>query len=392
MRPNIFRNVFVLAALASPGLLFAAGETTAPAQRDAYNFNPVLVGLVSLVVILLFVIGVAANVLRQLSFVYRDKMRAAKTEKTSDPSTSIISAILLLIAICVPAFSAVAADADTAAVHAPVSKFISGIPKDDYYAILSVIILELVVVAVLLVNIRILVRLLSAKPETERIAKAIVRRNFWERFNQSVAIEKEADIVLDHNYDGIQELDNSLPPWWKYGFYVTIVVAVIYLWYYHAGGNGPSSYDEYVTSVEQGKEEVAAYLATSANNVDENTVTQITEAAQLDGAKSIFESTCAACHAKDGGGGIGPNLTDDYWLHGGGIKDVFKSIKYGWQDKGMKSWKDDYSPKQIAEIASYVKSLHNTKPANPKAPQGDLFVEGKTAAATTPATDSTKVN
>lgn len=391
MRPHILKASFLITALTLPAMLFAADAAPAP-DRDAYSFNAVLVGLVSLVIILLFVIGVAANVLRQLSFVYRDKMRAAKTDKTSETSTSIISSVLLLIALCLPAFSAMAADADTTVAKAPVSHFISGIPKDDYYAILSIIILELVVLLVLLANIRILVRVLSAKPETEKIAKAIVRRSFWERFNKSVAVEKESDIMLDHDYDGIRELDNSLPPWWKYGFYVTIITAVIYLWYYHVGGNGPSSYDEYVTSVEKGKEEVAAYLATSANNVDENTVTLITDKTQLDGAKNIFETTCGACHAKDGGGGIGPNLTDDHWLHGGGVKDVFKSIKYGWQDKGMKSWKDDYSPKQIAELASYVKSLQGSTPANPKAPQGELYVEGKTAVVPAAATDSTKAN
>ncbi|WP_165836456.1 cbb3-type cytochrome c oxidase N-terminal domain-containing protein [Taibaiella soli] len=391
MRPYFLKTSFIIAALAFPAVLFAADPAPTP-DRDAFSFNAVLVGLVSLIIVLLFVIGVAANVLRQLSFVYREKMRAAKTEKTSGSSTSIITGLLLLMAICLPAFSALAADGDAAApVVAPVSKFINGIPKDDYYAILAIIILELLVLTVLLVNIRILVRVLSARPETERIAKAIVRRSFWERFNKSVALDKEKDITLDHDYDGIQELDNSLPPWWKYGFYATIIVSIVYLWYYHASGQGPSSYDEYVASVEKGKEEVAAYLATSANNVDENTVTVITDKGQLDAAKNIFETTCSACHAKDGGGGIGPNLTDDHWLHGGGIKDIFKSIKYGWQDKGMKSWKDDYSPKQIAELASYIKSLQGSKPANPKDPQGDLYVEGKTAAPAA-TTDSTKAN
>ena len=139
----------------------------------------------------------------------------------------------------------------------------------------------------------------------------------------------------------------------------------------------------------QGEAEKAAYLEKAANNVDENTVKLITDKDQLAAAKQIFTTVCAACHTATGAGNVGPNLTDDYWLHGGSIKDVFKTIKYGWPDKGMKSWKDDYSPVQIAQLASYVKSLHGTNPPNPKAPQGTLYTEeggsgGKAAA------DSTK--
>jgi cytochrome c oxidase cbb3-type subunit 3 len=155
---------------------------------------------------------------------------------------------------------------------------------------------------------------------------------------------------------------------------------VIYLWYYHAGGNGPSSYDEYVAEVQTGEEAKAAYLAKSANNVDENTV-KVLDATAIASGKTIFETNCAACHAKDGGGGVGPNLTDEYWLHGGGVKNVFKSIKYGWPDKGMKSWKDDFSPNQIAQLASYITTLQGTKPLTPKEKQGELYNEGNSNAA-----------
>lgn len=373
---NIFFTTAALALL--PVIVQAADAAPAAEDKSSFNFNALQIGLVTLILVLLFVIGVAANVLKQLSVVYRDKMRAAKTNANS---SKILPTILLLLGIIaiVPAFAEDAATATPAV--APVSKYISGMPKDDFYVIMTIIVLELLVLFSLLVNIRILIRLLAAKPETEKLAKAIVRRSFMDRFNKSVSLEKEKDIILDHDYDGIQELDNSLPPWWKYGFYLTIVIAVVYLGYY-TFGDGPSSHDEYVAAVAKGDEEVAEYLAKSANNVDENTVTLITDQAQLADAKNIFETTCAACHAKDGGGGIGPNLTDDYWLHGGDIKSVFKTIKYGWQDKGMKSWKDDFPPKKIAEIASYVKSLHGTHPAAPKAPQGDLYAEGKATATT----------
>lgn len=120
------------------------------------------------------------------------------------------------------------------------------------------------------------------------------------------------------------------------------------------------------------------YLKKAANNVNENTVTYLSDASALDAGKKIFVTACAACHAADGGGTVGPNLVDEYWLHGGSIADIFKSIKYGWPEKGMKSWKDDYSPAQIAQLASYIKSLKGTKPATAKEPQGEVYQEQAT--------------
>lgn len=359
--------------LGMPAILFAAENTAAAGDKEMFSFNPVLTGLVTLIVALLFAIGVVANVLRQLAYVYRDKMRADRNAAKTN-----ITGIILLLICMMPAFSALATDDATSQVATAGPVFINGIPANEFYALISVIALEILVLLSMIVNIRILVRLLTAKPETEKIANAIVRRPFWDRFNKAVEIEKEKDILLDHNYDGIHELDNDLPPWWKYGFYLTILIAVVYIWYYHFG-SGPGSIAEYTADVQKGKEEVAAYLAQSANNVDENTVKLITDKEQLTGAENIFQTTCAACHAKDGGGGIGPNLTDAYWLHGGSVQDVFKSIKYGWQDKGMKSWKDDFPPKQIAELASYVKSLNSSHPAVPKAPQGEVYKEATAA-------------
>jgi len=379
------KNILLsIAMLGMPTLLFAAESTTAaPAgNKESISFNPVLTGLVTLIVILLLAIGVVANVLRQLSYVYRDKMRADRRA-----SQTGITRVMLLLIFMLPAFSVYAADEAAAQAASAGPVFISGIPATTFYVLTGMIGLELLVILSMLLNIRLLVKLLRAKPETEKIANAIIRRSFWDRFNQSVEISKENDILLDHEYDGIHELDNSLPPWWKYGFYATILIGVVYIWYYHAGG-GPGQIEEYTAEVEKGKQDVAEYLAKSANNVDENTVTLITDKSQLAGAETVFQSTCAACHAKDGGGGIGPNLTDAYWLHGGSVQDVFKSIKYGWQDKGMKSWKDDFPPKQIAELASYIKSLQGTHPAAPKPPQGELYKDAVATAATS--NDSTR--
>ncbi|MBS1773170.1 MAG: c-type cytochrome [Bacteroidetes bacterium] len=358
-----------------PAILFAEGAT--PQASNGASFDTMLVSLSTLAVALLIAILVLGNTLKNLGFAYRDKMRKER-------SSGIVKTLLLLVALSVSSLSATAENVtkDTGYIKLPTS--IGGLSSSEYYTLMTILALELIVITALVFMIRTVVRLISAEPEKATEAKKVIKINFWDRFNKVVPLEKEHDILLDHNYDGIQELDNSLPPWWKYGFYLTIFTGVIYLWYYHAGGNGPSSRDEYLAEVQAGEEAKAAFLAKSANNVDENTITML-DATGIAAGQTIFQNTCAACHAKDGGGGVGPNLTDEYWLHGGGIKDVFKSIKYGWVDKGMKSWKDDFSPVQIAQLASYVKSLKGTKPAAPKDKQGELYIEdGK------PSTDSSK--
>lgn len=196
-------------------------------------------------------------------------------------------------------------------------------------------------------------------------------------FTKAVPVEKEENILLDHEYDGIKELDNALPPWWKYGFYFTIGVAALYLLRYHVWKTGPDPQQEYDQEMKVAAAQVEAYRKKAGDMVDEKTVTMADATGIAEGDK-IFHSNCFACHGAKGEGGVGPNLTDNYWLHGGTIHDVFKTIKYGYPDKGMQSWEKTYSPAQIKNLASYVKSLAGTNPPNPKAPQGDLFTESKT--------------
>lgn len=348
--------ISVLALLLSPVALFAADA------GGKMTYNPIQVGLISLIAILLIAIMILGNTLLQLSLVYRDKMRA-------DKSTGVKALLLLIIA----GISTTVAYAQETATAVPVGTgTIEGMSSVDFYMLMGVIGMELLVILSMGLSIRNLVRLIRNEPEV--VKKAAAKVPFWDKVNAVVPIEKEKDIMLDHDYDGIRELDNNLPPWWKYGFYFTILISVVYLWYYHAGGNGPSSHEEYIAEVQKGEEAKAAYLAKAANNVDENTVTLL-DAGGIAAGQAIFEMSCAACHAKDGGGGVGPNLTDDYWLHGGSLKDIFKSVKYGWPDKGMKSWKDDFSPNQIAQLSSYIKSLKGTTPAAPKDKQGELYQE-----------------
>lgn len=360
-----------------PTLAFAQGKS----GDQFMKVNAMVIGLVSMIFVLLFAILLLGNTLRQLSFVYREKMRKERSEKRA-AAGGVVKALLVLVASGL-SLSAFAQDAVDGAAKVQKSPYIQGMLRDEFYALMSIITLEIVVIIALLFMIRTMVKVISARPELAGVAKKIVKRvPFWDKFNKSVAIEKEEDILLDHNYDGIQELDNSLPPWWKYGFYLSIVVGVIYFWYYHGGGGGLTSHEEYVESVEKAQKEIAEYLATAADNVDENTVVML-DGSDIAAGKNLFIERCAACHVADGGGNIGPNLTDDYWIYGGSIKDVFMSIKYG-RPNGMQPWEKEYSPKQIAQLASFVKSLRGTTPANPKDKQGTLYIEAETTA-----TDST---
>lgn len=188
-------------------------------------------------------------------------------------------------------------------------------------------------------------------------------------------IEEEGEIILDHNYDGIKELDNNLPPWWLYAFYASIVFAAVYLVRYHIF-EGPTQIDELQTELAQAKIEIEEYKKTAVDLVDENTVVVLTNPDDLKTGQSIFETNCVACHMADGGGGIGPNLTDKHWILGGGIKNVFRTISEGGRSgKGMIPWKAQLKPSQIAKVASYVLTFEGTTPANPKAPEGDIWVD-----------------
>ena len=376
MRTSI-KSIFLAttALVVAPMLLLAQAAPAAQSAEAASELpNPVFLALVGLAIVLLFAIAALGGVLRNLSLAYRDKLRTTK----QGPGVKATLLVLALTGIVTPVGAAVA---DTAAADiAPSSPYIAGILKHEFYALTGLIAFELLIVFALLLMVRYMISMIAAKPElagkpeVENALSKAKKVSFWDRFHNTVPVSEEQDIVLDHEYDGIRELDNNLPAWWKYGFYLTIIISFVYVWYYHSGA-GPTQMDEYAAEVKAGEDAKAAYLAKSSGNVDENTV-KMGDAASISAGKTLYASSCAACHAPDGGGSVGPNLTDSYWLHGGSISDVFKSIKYGWADKGMKSWKDDFSPKQIADISSYVKSLAGTTPAAPKEKQGELYVEG----------------
>ena len=236
--------------------------------------------------------------------------------------------------------------------------------------------------------------LYSANSVLKQQGNAFTFSDWWKAMNRrfftkAVPVESEEDILLDHDYDGIKELDNALPPWWKYGFYFTIAVAGLYLLRYHVWKTGPDPQQEYAQEMKAAAAQLESYRKTSGDNVDEKTVTMADAAGIAEGEK-IFKTICYSCHGAQGEGMVGPNLTDKYWLHGGSINDVFKTIKYGFPEKGMPAWEKTYSPVQIKNLTSYVMSLAGTNPPNAKAPQGDLFDEGKTGNSNTKDSTATK--
>jgi len=195
--------------------------------------------------------------------------------------------------------------------------------------------------------------------------------NLYNKLVDAAPVEKEMDILLDHDYDGIKELDNNLPPWWKFLFYGTIIFGIIYIIDYHLINSGKLQEAEYLEEVKLA--DLAKANMSGGKMVDENTVQLLKEPADLISGQATFTKLCTVCHGAKGEGLVGPNLTDDYWIHGGGIKNVFTTIKNGVPDKGMVSWKTQLTPAQMEEVGSYVISLHGTNPPNPKPPQGALW-------------------
>ena len=219
----------------------------------------------------------------------------------------------------------------------------------------------------------------------EKVAPQAVQplwQRLYKRWTNVVPVEREEDILIKHPHDGIYELDNSLPPWWLAMFYVTIVFGVAYFAYYHVLDYGMTQDEEYAAEVKAAEEDVKAYLATQSDMVDETTVTLLTEAPELALGQTIYSTNCAACHGQAGEGGVGPNLTDEFWLHGGNVAAIFKTIKYGVPEKGMISWQQQLRPADIQRVSSYILSLQGTNPPNGKEPQGERFqVDAETPAA-----------
>ena len=356
------KKIFLL-----PLLLFANSLFAGQVKNDAhvsYN-NPHVIVMVLIIFILLAFIVVLNY---SLSSLVKMKMKNDKHEKSSNPK--IISIIILLI---IPSFLNAQQIVENRIVEEVEDGLTYGMDTYTFYTLLSVIIVELLIIFAQILMVRGFVKHYLPQPD-KKVKIYALKPSFWDRFNKAVELEKETEIMFSHEYDGIRELDNDLPPWWKYGFYFTVLFAFAYLIHYHIAKSGPLQEVEYKTEIVNGNREVAEYLKNEADNVDEGNVVML-KGEDLNQGKSIFSQNCVACHGDKGQGKVGPNLTDDYWIHGGSVKDVFISVKYGWPDKGMKLWKDDLTPKEMAQVTSYVKSLRGTNPPGALPPKGELYKE-----------------
>ncbi len=209
-------------------------------------------------------------------------------------------------------------------------------------------------------------------------------QNILKKLTRSKTIEQEADVMLDHNYDGIRELDNVLPPWWVYLFYGTIIFGAIYLVRFQIMGDYNQD-QEFQTEMREAKVAVDAYMKTAPDQMNKDKVTLLKDAPSLAVGKDIFTKNCIPCHRADAGGQIGPNLTDHFWINGGGIKNVFNTIMEGGRDgKGMVSWKTSIKPSDIQKVASYVLSLQDSNPKNAKPTEQEAKEWKEEAAAAAP--------
>jgi cytochrome c oxidase cbb3-type subunit 3 len=235
------------------------------------------------------------------------------------------------------------------------------------------LVLTVLIIAVLMW----LIIVYSEKNDNEGLIFKTPLKFLFKWFTKSTPIEKEAEILLHHDYDGIRELDNRIPPWFHFLFYGTIAWAVVYMLVFHVFNDGQIQEKEYNSEIQQAAIE-RQILIKSGVFINEETVEYVNDAATISEGKEIYVKNCLTCHGQNGEGTVGPNLTDDFWIHGGGIKNIFKTVKYGVPAKGMISWQTQLDPKKMQAVSSYIITMHGTNPPNAKAPEGDKWEEVKT--------------
>ena len=241
------------------------------------------------------------------------------------------------------------------------------------WVMIMVFILSLLVLMVAIYTLRVLQIATQKQSTAAPVERASWWEQFWDRLNKSVPQEREADVLLDHNYDGIRELDNHLPPWWTALFYISIVGGIVYMFVYHVFETAPlpdELYRKEVAAAEALRQQRLALEQEATGVIDESTVVFDSTASALENGAKVYLSNCASCHREDGGGNIGPNLTDNAWIHGGSMQEIFATIKNGVPAKGMISWEPLLSPLQMKDVSSYIISIGGTDPPAAKAPEG----------------------
>lgn len=377
---NIFNpKAFIGFVLVLNGLQVIAQDKVAPSAAPASSFtldvNTLLIVVIFLLLLIIASLGYTLSASVGL-YKKRKKANSADTLKT-----------ILIALLCMGGLQAFGQEATEGAAAVQNTYFTDD--KILRYLLYTVVVLELIVIFAFVYWIRFFTGITDLEEEKAKEAKKLFKGmpGWWARANRLKPMEEEDALDVGHSYDGIRELDNATPPWFTISFIATIVFGMGYFWRYQVAHAAPTQFEELEIAQNKASLEHEAYLKTKGDAVNENTVKML-EADGIAAGKTLYQNNCTACHGKVGEGSVGPNLTDDYWLHGGSIGSVFKSIKLGIPDKGMMSWKDVFSPDQIAELSSYIKSLHNTNPPNAKEKQGDVYKE-EAAGAPASTADST---
>jgi len=345
MKP-IHKIISLLALLILPMTSIAKEEPVVVTPASSFDWNVLLAGISAALAIIMWV--------------FTEKLTQGIRRELKQKSNKIIQASAwLLIGLC--STSSLMAQAGTTN-PIPDYSLYTGMLR---WVLILVIVIQVIVIAVLISKVNTFPKAVAGEKE---------EGSWWARMNNFRPIDQEAGLDTGHDYDGIRELDNVTPTWFSTAFLLSIVFAAGYLYRYHIAKSAPLQEQEYAMEMKEADAKLEAYLKTQANKIDENSV-QMLGKADIEAGAAVFATNCFACHGAKGEGGVGPNLTDAYWIHGGSLHDVFKSIKYGWIDNGMKAWKDDLSAQQIAQLTSYIKSLAGTNPPNAKAPQGAEYKE-----------------
>ncbi len=177
---------------------------------------------------------------------------------------------------------------------------------------------------------------------------------------------RDDDKLLNHEYDGIHELDNFMPRWWVWGFYFTIIFSVFYVIYYHFTGDR-SSKMEYEAELKSAP--IKDVLENTLTNIKDEKLSFKTDELSIKAGEALFvEQACVGCHGPTLGGLVGPNLTDNYWIHGCSVEEIVKNISTGFPDKGMIPYGNgkELDIEKLVQIASYIASKQGSKQENPK--------------------------
>lgn len=334
----------------------AVADNGANAPSELYD--PVALMLLVVIGGLLLAIMLLGNAILGAMDIFREKMK-------KDAGKALVTiGIVSLTLIGNSAFAQEAAPAT--------NPYFTHLSQTSFYLLVAVIIVELAVIISLLFVLRFLAGIKRKRKPAKVAVPGKPRVSWLEKINNTKTVDAaaEADEDMGHDFDGIHELNNPTPPWWKWGFVFTVCFGIVYFWRTEISHSAPGQLEELAAAEEKAAVAKEEYLKKAANNIDESNVVLLTDPDDLAAGQKMFISNCAPCHGPQGQGVVGPNLTDDYWLHGGKLNEVFKTIKYGVADKGMKAWQEDFSPKQLAQLASFIKSIHGSHPPNAKEAQG----------------------